>query len=246
MSKCCRDAAEKTRQTARKSQVHVIWMINLPRAKKKKANLNLSSISCQLTSSVLSAGVRTWRITQIPNNFMFFLWSSHAAKPGARARGEEGCVSQSRCLACLMPRSYVIFRISSVLSARLLGDEGWWWWRGLLAMLGNTCQRLTGSFISTSLSLTRVRPSLYVRRAVKPQFAAQQLLCAPPPPPPPPPPSCYVTCHPYHKDPSQTRGLTTHTHTYPQRHGWNEIWLLWTRAGKGAIEYVGEWGPWRW
>ena len=103
-------------------------------------------------------------------------------------RREDGCVSQSRCLACLMPRSYVIFRISSVLSARLLGDEGWWRWRwrwGLVAMLGNTCQRLTGSFISTSLSLTRVRPSLYVRRAVKPQFAAQ-LLCAPPPPPPPP------------------------------------------------------------
>ncbi len=118
---------------------------------------------------------------------------------------KNACVSfQSRCSACLMLRSYVIFRISSVLSAGPLGDEGWW---GLVVMVGNTCYRQTGSFISTSLSLTRIRPSLYVRRAVMPQFAAQ-LLCAPPPSSP-----CYVTCHPYHKDPSQTQVLT-HTNTH--------------------------------
>lgn len=83
----------------------------------------------------------------------------------------DACVSlQSRCSACLMLRSYVIFRISSVLSVGPLEDGRLWGW---VVMVGNACQRLTGSFISTSLSLTRIRPSLYVWRAVMPQFDAQ-------------------------------------------------------------------------
>lgn len=141
-------------------------------AQSEKAKLNLSrGIFCHFTVSVLSAGVRTWTITQIPNNSVFFFLkrSSQAEREGERARGmkklrRDACVSlQSRCLACLMLRSYVMCRISSVLSARPLGDEGW---RGLAATVGNTCWRLTGSFISKSPSLTRIRPSLCAGRAV--------------------------------------------------------------------------------
>lgn len=130
----------------------------------------------------------------------------------------------------LLSRSNVTFRISSVLSARPL-KEGWGSWRWL-----------TGSFISPSLSLNHIRPSLLSLESCHATVCRSTRLhpsrCLP---------TRYITCHPYLKEPSQIQGLPhTHTHTHPEHHERNEIWLLWMCAAKGAIEYVGEWGPLLW
>lgn len=81
-------------------------------AQSEKAKLNLSrGIFCHFTVSVLSAGVRTWTITQIPNNSVFFFFEK---KQSGWERGREGKRDEKAEERCLRLFTKQMFGLSYV------------------------------------------------------------------------------------------------------------------------------------